>query len=121
MRLPLHVKILIGAIVGAGAGGAAYLIWKDNPDTADINEAATLKWVIAYIAKPIGDIFLNLLFMLVLPLMFSALVLGISEYRDLRKLGAIGVKTLAYTIVVSMIAVAIGITLVNLIRPGDGI
>src|SRR5688572_21240381 len=121
MRLPLHVKILIGAILGAGAGGAAYLIWKDNPVTADINEAANLKWVITYIAKPIGDVFLNLLFMLVLPLMFSALVLGVSEYKDLRKLGAVGIKTLTYTVIVSMIAVFIGISLVNLIRPGDGI
>jgi len=121
MRLSLHAKILIGAVLGAGAGGAAYLIFKDNPATTETNEAGALRWVINYIATPVGDIFLNLLFMLVLPLMFAALVLGISEYKDLRQLGNIGLKTLAYTIVVSMIAVFIGIAAVNLIRPGDGI
>jgi DAACS family dicarboxylate/amino acid:cation (Na+ or H+) symporter len=121
MRVSLHLKILIGAIVGAGAGGAAYLIFRDNAATPDVNEAEALQWIVTYIATPIGDIFLNLLFMLVLPLMFAALVLGISEYKDLRKLGRVGLKTLMYTIIVSMIAVFIGISVVNLLRPGEGI
>jgi len=120
MRIPLHVKILIGAALGALLGGAACVIFKNDPATA-ANEAASLEWAVKYIAKPVGDVFLNLLFMLVLPLMFAALVLGISEYKDLRKLGRVGLRTLAYTIIVSMIAVFIGITMVNIFRPGDGI
>jgi DAACS family dicarboxylate/amino acid:cation (Na+ or H+) symporter len=121
MRVPLHVKILLGAVLGAGLGGAAYLLFKDDPNTAAINEAARLQWVIKYIVAPVGDVFLNLLFMLVLPLMFAALVLGISEYKDLRQLGSVGLKTLVYTIIVSMIAVFIGISTVNLLKPGEGI
>ena len=113
------MQILIGAVIGAGAGGVAYVLMQDNPATADVNEARHLQNFIKYVAKPIGDIFLNLLFMLVLPLMFSALVLGISEYKDLRKLGRVGLKTLLYTVLVSIVAVFIGITLVNLFRPGE--
>lgn len=121
MRIPLHGKILIGAILGAGLGGAAYIVFKDKPATPDVNEAAGLAWALNYLIKPVGDLFLNLLFMLVLPMMFAALVLGISEYKDLRQLGRIGLRTLAYTVIISMVAVFIGITTVNVLRPGDGI
>ena len=50
--------------------------------------------VIDYVAAPVGQIFLRLLFMLVLPLMFSALVLGVAEMGDSRALGRVGWKTL---------------------------
>jgi DAACS family dicarboxylate/amino acid:cation (Na+ or H+) symporter len=58
--------------------------------------------------------------MLVLPLIFSALALGVAGLGDVRGLGRVGLKTLAYTIVVSSIAVVIGLVLVNLLRPGEG-
>jgi Na+/H+-dicarboxylate symporter len=121
MKIALHTKILIGAVIGAGAGGAAYLLFPDNSATADTNEAAALHNFIKYVAKPVGDIFLGLLFMLVLPLMFSALVLGVSDFKDMRSLGRVGLKTLIYTVIVSIIAVVIGVTLVNVVRPGDGL
>jgi DAACS family dicarboxylate/amino acid:cation (Na+ or H+) symporter len=73
------------------------------------------------VAQPVGQIFLRLLFMLVVPLLFSALVLGVTGLGDLRHLGRVGAKTLAYTVFVSTIAVLLGVTLVNLLRPGDGI
>src|SRR4029077_2975288 len=76
---------------------------------------------VRYVTGPIGQIFLRLLFMLVVPLIFSALVLGVAGMGDPRSLGRIGVKTLVYTVVVSAIAVLIGITLVNVLRPGEGI
>ena len=59
--------------------------------------------------------------MLVIPLIVSALALGVAGLGDLRQLGRIGLKTLAYTVVVSSIAVLIGVGLVNLVRPGDGL
>jgi DAACS family dicarboxylate/amino acid:cation (Na+ or H+) symporter len=59
--------------------------------------------------------------MLVVPLVFSALVLGIADLGDVRRLGRIGLKTVVYTVVVSSIAVLLGIGLVNLLRPGDGL
>ena len=65
-------------------------------------------WVAAfteYVTEPIGQIFLRLLFMLVIPLLFSALVVGISEMGEIRSLKRVGLRTLAYTVIVSSIAV----------------
>ena len=79
-----------------------------------------LAWFLRYVTAPVGQIFLRLLFMLVIPLIFSALALGVAGLGDLRSLGRIGLKTLAYTVVVSAIAVLLGVSLVNLLQPGDG-
>lgn len=111
-KLPLHTRILLGGLLGAVAGIVAYLTARDSPG---------LQSFITYVTGPIGRIFLNLLFMLVIPLIFSALVLGVAGMGDPRALGRIGVKSLLYTICVSAIAVLIGITLVNVLRPGDAI
>jgi DAACS family dicarboxylate/amino acid:cation (Na+ or H+) symporter len=59
--------------------------------------------------------------MLVLPLLFSALVVGISEMGEVRSLKRVGLRTLAYTIVVSSIAVAVSLAVVNLLQPGAGV
>ena len=59
--------------------------------------------------------------MLIVPLLFSALVVGIAEMGDIRALGRIGWKTLAYTVVLSSIAVVIGLVLVNWLKPGAGV
>jgi dicarboxylate/amino acid:cation (Na+ or H+) symporter, DAACS family len=112
MRLPLHTRILIGGVLGAAAGVAAHFLAADDPRLASF---------LHLVAQPIGQVFLRLLFMLVVPLIFSALVLGVAGMGDPRRLGRVGLKTLAYTVVVSAIAVLIGIGLVNLIRPGEGI
>ena len=111
-KLPLHTRILLGGLLGAVAGILAYLMAGDSPG---------LQTFITYVTGPIGRIFLNLLFMLVIPLIFSALVLGVAGMGDPRSLGRIGLKSLLYTIAVSAIAVLIGITLVNVLRPGDAI
>jgi DAACS family dicarboxylate/amino acid:cation (Na+ or H+) symporter len=74
-----------------------------------------------YVTGPIGQIFLRLLFMLVIPLLVSALIVGIAEMGEMRSLRRVGFKTLLYTLVVSGIAVAISLAAVNLLRPGDGI
>jgi DAACS family dicarboxylate/amino acid:cation (Na+ or H+) symporter len=103
--------MLIGGLVGAGGGVLAYLLAGDSPALAAF---------VKYGSQPIGQIFLRLLFMLVLPLIFSALALGVAGLGDVRGLGRVGLKTLAYTVVVSSIAVLIGLVLVNLLRPGEG-
>jgi DAACS family dicarboxylate/amino acid:cation (Na+ or H+) symporter len=59
--------------------------------------------------------------MLVIPLLFSALVIGVAEMGDVRSLGRVGWKTLAYTVVASGIAVVLGLVLVNWLRPGGGV
>src|SRR5690606_2318250 len=70
---------------------------------------------------PIGQIFLRLLFMLVIPLLFAALVVGIADMGEVRALRTIGLRTLGYTVIVSGIAVVLSLALVNLLRPGDGV
>lgn len=119
-RLPLHTRILIGGLLGAVAGIVAHLLLAlpaGGPTGLDPN----LQRFIRLVSGPIGQIFLRLLFMLVVPLIFSALVLGVVEMGDPRKLGRVGLKTLAYTVVVSALAVLIGVTLVNVLEPGTGI
>lgn len=111
-RMALHTKMLIGFIVGLGAGIAANLL---------VGEAAWLDALIRYVADPVGQVFLRLLFMLVIPLVFSALVLGVVELGDPKSLGRIGGRTLLWILVVTTAAVTIGMVIVNLFQPGAGI
>lgn len=86
--------------------------------------AAGAPWVdvvIGYVTQPLGQIFLRLLFMLVIPLLVSALIVGVAEMGEAKRLGSIGLRTLVYTVIVSAIAVAISLLLVNLLRPGAGV
>ena len=110
--LPLHTRILIGLVIGATAGLLAHVLAGDAP---------WLAWVATNVAQPVGQIFLRLILMAVIPLIFSALTLGVAELGDLRKLGRIGLKTVALTLVLSAISVLVGITLVNVVRPGAGV
>lgn len=108
----LQWRILIGFLAGLVLG---LIVHATSPD------AAWLSTVVTYVTGPIGQLFLRLLFMLVLPLLFSALVVGIAEMGEIKALKSVGIKTLVYTVVVSGIAVAISLLLVNLLRPGDGV
>lgn len=111
MQRQLSMRILIGLVIGATCGILAQLGVSDSP---------MLTWLIDNVARPGGQIFLRLLFMLVLPIVFCALVIGIAEL-DLRRLGRMGLHTLVYTFVFSSIAVAIGLLLVNILQPGAGL
>jgi DAACS family dicarboxylate/amino acid:cation (Na+ or H+) symporter len=71
--------------------------------------------------RPIGDIFLRLIFMMVIPLIVSALALGVADLGDLRKIGRVGLRTLAFAVLVSGLSVFIGVTAVELARPGDNL
>ena len=109
--LPLHLKVLIGFMLGAVLGLLVHFY--------GLEQTPLVTGLGAYLLKPFGQIFLNLLFMLVIPLMFSALVLGVAELGDIASLGRLGWKTLIYTAVVTGIAVAIGLLMVNLLQPGS--
>jgi DAACS family dicarboxylate/amino acid:cation (Na+ or H+) symporter len=109
--MPLHVKVLLGFVLGAALGLAVHGFGLD--------QAPAVVALTTYLIKPFGQIFLNLLFMLVVPLMFSALVLGVAELGDIASLGRLGWRTLIYTAVVTGIAVAIGLLMVNLLQPGS--
>ena len=110
--LPLHTRMLIGFVVGVCLGLVANLVFAD---------AAWLQALVKYVADPVGQLFLRLLFMLVIPLVFSALVLGVVEIGDPKSLGRIGGKTLVWILAVTTIAVVIGMVTVNVIQPGRGI
>ena len=110
--LELQWQMLIGFLVGLVAGLIVYSTQRD---------AAWVDAVTTYVTQPIGQIFLRLLFMLVIPLLFSALVVGISEMGEIRSLKRVGLRTLAYTVVVSSIAVAVSLGVVNLLQPGAGV
>lgn len=99
MRLQLYTQILIGLILGAVAGLAV------GPQIAVI--------------KPVGDAFIRLITMIVVPLVFASILVGVSSLGDLAKLGRIGVKTIAYYLVTTSISITIGLVLANLIRPGS--
>ena len=112
-KLPLHWLMLIGFVVGLAGGLAVNLTLGA--------ETGWVVWLTANVTGPIGQIFLRLLFMMVIPLLFSALVVGVAEMGDLKSLGRAGGRTLLLTVVVSSIAVLIGLGMVNLFRPGDGV
>ncbi len=108
----LHVLMLGGFLIGLVLGLLVNLtVGPDEP------------WVrqLTAITGPIGQIFLRLLFVLVLPLLFSAIVMGVAEMGDLSALGRVGFKTRAFTITITAIAVGIGLLMVNIFRPGDGV
>jgi DAACS family dicarboxylate/amino acid:cation (Na+ or H+) symporter len=107
-RLPLHTKILIGLVVGAVLGAVANYF----------HERLRLDDILT-VTDVVGRVFLRLVFMVVLPLVVSALALGVLELGDLRRLGRVGARTLIFTVIFSAASVAIGLGLVNLIRPGD--
>jgi DAACS family dicarboxylate/amino acid:cation (Na+ or H+) symporter len=114
-RVALHWQILIGLVVGAAGGLAANAAYPRQANGA-VDER--LEWVAKNVAEPIGQVFLRLIFMIVVPMVFSALALGVVGIGDVRRLGRVGVRTLVFTLGFSLTAVAIGVALVNLIEPG---
>ncbi|HEY9580770.1 MAG TPA: dicarboxylate/amino acid:cation symporter [Rhizorhapis sp.] len=110
--LSLQWQMLIGFLTGLVLGLIAYVGAPGAP---------WVQTIISYVTGPIGQIFLRLLFMLVLPLLFSALVIGIAEMGEIRSLRRVGVRTLVYTLVVSSVAVMVSLAIVNLLRPGEGV
>ena len=109
-RMARHTRILIGLIAGATAGVICNKFFSGAPALALVQK---------YLSDPLGKIFLNLLIMVVIPLVFSSLALGVAQIGDLKQLGRIGVRTALYFLLVTTIAVCIGLVLVNTIRPGD--
>jgi aerobic C4-dicarboxylate transport protein len=75
---------------------------------------------VAVILKPVGDGFVSLIKMLVAPVIFITVVLGIAGAADIRKAGRVGIKSLLYFEVVSTFALALGLLAVHLLRPGSG-
>jgi DAACS family dicarboxylate/amino acid:cation (Na+ or H+) symporter len=98
-------------VLGAVLGVVAQEFWGGpGLDAAVVN-----------VIKPIGTIFLRLIFMVVVPLIISAIVLGVVELGDVRRLGRVGWRCLALTLLLSATSVAVGLGLTNLVQPGHHI
>lgn len=104
-----HGGVFLGLAAGAILGLGANLVWRGSP---------ALAWTVRYLAQPVGQIFLRMLFMVVVPLIFTSLVLGVTGIGDVRKLGRIGAKTFAVFLGTTSVAVVVGLILVNLVKPG---
>ncbi len=101
----LHWQIIIGLILGVAYGAVA---------AASGWGAFTDDWI-----KPFGTIFLNGLKLIAVPLVLASLVTGVASLSDLRKLSRIGGKTIAIYLATTVVAVTIGLLIVNVLRPGD--
>ena len=111
--IALHNKILAGLALGVIAGVTVNKAFGgDHPKVV---------WVVDNITQPVGQLFLRLLLMIVVPLVFASLVVGVAGIGDIRKLGRVGLKSFGYCLVISAISVAIGLTLANTIKPGKRI
>jgi DAACS family dicarboxylate/amino acid:cation (Na+ or H+) symporter len=117
-RVSLATKILIGLAIGATVGLIANLATSGGDEASAAARAQIDGWVVNVI-EPVGKIFLRLVFMVVLPLVFSVLALGVVAIGDVSRLGTLGLKTLLLTLAFSVTAVIIGVSLVNVIRPGE--
>lgn len=103
--MPLHLKILMamalgivfGFIFSAFEGGGTFVV----------------NWI-----KPFGNIFIALLKLLAIPLIFASLISGIAQLKDIARLSKIGFRTIAWYLTTTVLAVSIGLLLVNIIKPG---
>jgi len=108
--MPLHSKILLGLALGAVAGVAANLGLGPG------------HWLVAgldrYLAGPVGQVFLRMLSMVVMPLVFASIALGVAGVGDVRRLGRMGARTLGFFLATTALATGLGLLLVRLVEPG---
>ncbi|UII28551.1 dicarboxylate/amino acid:cation symporter [Fulvivirga maritima] len=103
-NLPLHIKIIIGLVAGIiYAFISSALGWNDF----------TINWI-----NPFGTIFIRLLKFIAVPLVLFSIIGGVSSLSDISKLGRLGAKTLGLYLLTTVIAVGIGLLLVNIVKPG---
>src|SRR5205823_881228 len=69
--------------------------------------------------RSVGDVFINLLFLAIIPLVFASVAVGVTKLGGGGNVGRVGAKTVLYFVITTVLAAVIGLTLVNLIRPGD--
>lgn len=107
-KIPLHTQIIAGLILGLVFG---LVIIKFG-----IDPEFTINFI-----KPIGTVFINSLKMIAVPLVFASLVIGVANLGDISKLSRIGGKTIFAYLITTIIAITIGLLLVNIIKPGDSL
>lgn len=107
-KLALHWQILIGMVLGVLIG--VLFTYFDG------GKEIIQDWV-----KPFGKIFINSLKLIAVPLILASLIKGVSDLKDISKLSAMGGRTIGIYIITTVIAVSIGLLLVNIIKPGNSI
>ncbi len=113
-KSPLHTRILLGLLSGSVLGLLSNFLIASYPVTQGV-----LTWVLDNLMAPLGQIFLRMLFMIVVPLVFASLTLGVAGLGDIRRLGKMAVATFGYFLMVTALAVTLGLVLVNTIKPGS--
>jgi len=108
----LATRILLGLALGGAGGVVAHTLWGGS---------SWLAWVVEKITQPAGQMWLRALIMIVVPLVFTSLTLGVAGLGDIRKVGRMGLKTLVFFLGVTACATIIGLVLVNLVQPGAGL
>ena len=106
--LALHWKILIGMLLGVTFG----FVMLEVQGGADF----VANWI-----KPLGTVFVKLLKLIAVPLILASLIKGISDLKDISKFASIGLKTIIIYVITTVIAISIGLVLVNTFNPGDGV
>ncbi|MDQ7110761.1 MULTISPECIES: dicarboxylate/amino acid:cation symporter [Staphylococcus] len=106
----LSLKIVIALILGI-AIGSIFNMFAQSSFVINVDK---------YVFNVIGQIFLNLIFMLVVPVVFVSIVLGVVGVGDPKLLGGIGLKTISFFLTTTAIAIIIGITLALVLQPGEG-
>ena len=107
-KLELHWQILIGMLLGLFFGFIMLQI--------DGGKSFTDDWI-----KPLGSIFVKLLKLIAIPLILASLIKGISDLKDISKFKRIGIRTIITYVITTVIAISIGLMVVNVLQPGDGV
>ena len=107
-RIALVWQILIGLLAGIAIGALLHRFPDSRP------------WLVDNLLQPAGDIFIKLMKMIVVPIVFSCMVVGIAGQGDGKALGRVGVKALSYFFCITTLAIIVGLVIGNLLKPGAG-
>ena len=106
-KVALHWKILIGMVIG--------IVFGFIMNAVDGGKDFVTDWI-----KPFGTIFINLLKLIAVPLILASLIKGISDLKDISKIKKMGLKTMVIYMLTTLVAIIIGLGIVNVIQPGAG-
>jgi len=106
-QIALHWKILIGMVLG--------IIFGFIMNSIEGGKEIVIDWI-----KPFGTIFINLLKLIAVPLILASLIKGISDLKDISKIKKMGLRTMVIYMITTLVAIIIGLGIVNIVKPGVG-